>query len=69
MIGKAKQFLKTTDGERAISNDDSETSESEFLDDAVPGPGYYHSEKWTTSLKQTSKPKLLQFFGVRSRRF
>ena len=35
----------------------------------MPGPGYYHNERTTSSLKMNYKPTKLQFFGSSSLRF
>eukprot|EP00828_Plagiopyla_frontata_P043289 TRINITY_DN6703_c0_g1_i8.p1 TRINITY_DN6703_c0_g1~~TRINITY_DN6703_c0_g1_i8.p1 ORF type:complete len:280 (-),score=41.12 TRINITY_DN6703_c0_g1_i8:73-912(-) len=55
---------KLTGEELLITCDD-----DEYIEDAVPGPGYYHNDSLSTSIKTKTCPSKLQFFGSSALRF
>ena len=52
-----------------MPEEDSDDDDSEYIEDATPGPGYYYDPHGTTSFKKQYKEHRFQIFGSASTRF
>ncbi|KAL4442208.1 hypothetical protein ABPG74_009226 [Tetrahymena malaccensis] len=66
---KNKSIMSTSYQVQNDSEPDDSDSEYEYIEDATPGPGYYHNESTMSSIKTVGKPEKFQYFGTRQERF
>ncbi|EAR84117.1 sperm-tail PG-rich repeat protein (macronuclear) [Tetrahymena thermophila SB210] len=69
LSSKNKSIMSTSYQVQNDSEPDDSDSEFEYIEDATPGPGYYHNESTMSSIKTVGKPEKFQYFGTRSERF
>lgn len=64
-----KEKRRSLASRRTKIDDDSDEDDSEYLEDATPGPGYYYNPEAQSTFKKQYKDHQFQIFGTASKRF